>query len=226
MSELLEPCFIEREVRGSSTNSSPNVLNELFWSGGWRTSCSLHQPLARPPRLPRQPNKPPRRLSVNPAVTMATVVVHAFGRLQGLCGDTLWRTVWTVAQESRARNKIKCYSGASCLCLRVENWHLSASRREGDETELVPNPSESKFKQCYVIIVIYLPRGAHILGVPSQQSHCWQLCSWNVDTVNGYWSIDWELEKRWKIKGETMLLFQECQAGRWHQNWILCLTQG
>lgn len=45
---------------------------------------------------------------------------------------------------------------------------------EGDETELVPNPNESKFKQCYVIIVIYLPRGAHIPGVPSQQSHCWR----------------------------------------------------
>lgn len=157
---------------------------------------------------------------------MATVPVCALGRLQGLCGDTLWRTVWTVAQESRARNKMKCYSGASCLCLRVENWHLSAGRREGDETELVPNPNESKFKQRYVIIVIYLPHGAHILGEPSQQSHCWQLCSWNVNTVNGYWCIDWELEQRLKIKTETMLLFQERQAGRWHQIWVLCLTQG
>lgn len=224
MSELLEPCFIEREVRGSTTNSSPNVLNELFWSGDCRTSCSLQQPLARPPRLPRQPNKPPRRLSVNPAVTMATVPVHAFGRLQGLCGDTLWRTVWTVAQESRARNKISV-TVEQAVCAfewKTDIW-APAGGREGDERELVPNPNESNFKQCYVIIVIYLPRGAH---ESSQQSHCWQLCSWNVDTVSGYWSIDWEVEKRLKIKRETMLLFQECQAGRWHQIWVLCLALG
>lgn len=42
VSEILQPCFIQWEVRGSSTNSSPNVLNELFWSDGCRASCSLH----------------------------------------------------------------------------------------------------------------------------------------------------------------------------------------
>lgn len=34
VSEILQPCFIQWEVRGSSFNSSPNALNELFWNDG------------------------------------------------------------------------------------------------------------------------------------------------------------------------------------------------
>lgn len=43
VSEILQSCFIQWEVRGSSTNSSPNVLNVLFWSDGCRASCSLRR---------------------------------------------------------------------------------------------------------------------------------------------------------------------------------------
>lgn len=52
VSEILQPCFIQWEVRGSSTNSSPNVLNELFWSDGCRASCSLLQHCHSAPRSP------------------------------------------------------------------------------------------------------------------------------------------------------------------------------
>lgn len=52
VSEILQPCFIQWEVRGSSTNSSPNVLNELFWSDGCRASCSLLQHRHSAPRSP------------------------------------------------------------------------------------------------------------------------------------------------------------------------------
>lgn len=149
-------------------------------------------PSTRPPRLPRQPTHLPADSPTNPLSPWQQCPrTHSVG-CGGYVGILRGEPCELLPKDSRARNKIKCYSAASCSCPRVENWQLSTGGRERDETELVQNPDESKFKQDYVTIVVYLPRGAHL------ESHCWQLCSWKVDTVSGYWSIDW---RAWSKEG-------------------------
>lgn len=91
VSEILQPYFIQREVRGSSTNSSPNVLNELFEvmaaAPAVPFTSAATQPLTHPHVCLNSPPSP-CRLTVNPTVTMATVSMHTSSQFQRLDGDT------------------------------------------------------------------------------------------------------------------------------------------
>lgn len=113
---FLLPCFIQWEVRGSSTNSSPNVLNELFWSDGCRaaspavpstttaTTTTIASPVAATTpqcHAATQPRTHPQvclnslptpcRFTIRHTVTMATVSTHTSSWLERLDGDTPWR---------------------------------------------------------------------------------------------------------------------------------------
>lgn len=132
VSEILQPCFIQWEVRGSSTNSSPNVLNGLFWSDGCRASCSLHRRRHSAPHSPA-------RLSQQPTISLPSH--HQPHCHYGNCAHARIQSVLEVRRGYSTESRVKCCPNdlgqeqnkcereASCLCIWVESWKLGVERR-------------------------------------------------------------------------------------------------
>lgn len=97
-----------------------------------RRRHSAPRSLARPHVCLGSP-PPPCRLTINPAVTMATVPMHA--------SSQFLEVRWGYSAESRVkccpndlgREQNKCEGEASCLCIWVESWKLGVERSRGEE---------------------------------------------------------------------------------------------
>lgn len=99
------------------------LSRQLFPSTGVVT-----QPLTRPHVCLSSP-PPPCRLTINPAVTMATVPMHASSRFLEVRRGYSAESRVKCCPNDLGREQNKCEGEASCLCIWVESWKLGVERR-------------------------------------------------------------------------------------------------
>lgn len=99
------------------------LSRQLFPSTGVVT-----QPLTRPHVCLSSP-PPPCRLTINPAVTMATVPMHASSQFLEVRRGYSAESRAKCCPNDLGREQNKCEGEASCLCIWVESWKLGVERR-------------------------------------------------------------------------------------------------